>query len=571
MEQFTDFLKPTMSQVRKSIKGIDDSYNNFWDILAELIQNAVDAINTIKGERQGIINIIIDSQMKEIMVTDNGCGIDPEKLPILLRPFSTDKESDPNQIGEKGVGLKFAYFQSTDFQIHTGTASGSSFATIKNARLWKESTDENGLVLEIEKSNDAFVGTEVVLKGIDNDQLFQLTIPQMKYVLRTKTAAGNTRGIWEETDNVTIVFSMTDCNGNHEQCVLPYKYWLPTEGLSSNDMIDLDTFSAWIKAADRSDFEKREKLKDKVIISKGQYNHNGYRAIRYWTCFMPTRATWDHLTIKQNLATEDLLSNDEWLSQNSFITYRSGIYTAVKGMPTGISIEHPATGYSGYWANIFMIFEDDMLSFDIGRKAINYKIANIYRAKAKDLFNDTVKVVSKYISGSVDPAETDWNKEALLEEIKALPDLGVDQSIVKFTKNPKDQEASVAAIFYELIGSGRISDVMPLISGYRNKYDLYAKWNNRTVIIEFKSHLRNLVKDFDDARKLFDEIDYVVCWEVTDDDKESLHNLSISLDELMRSSLSTTTPRYISSCTHQMMISAATSPVYVIDLKKLLS
>ena len=59
-EVFQDFLFPTLSQIRHSICGIDDSYNNFWDILAELIQNAVDAINRTDPVVQGEIYLQID-------------------------------------------------------------------------------------------------------------------------------------------------------------------------------------------------------------------------------------------------------------------------------------------------------------------------------------------------------------------------------------------------------------------------------------------------------------------------------------------------------------------------------
>lgn len=94
-EVFQDFLFPTLSQIRHSICGIDDSYNNFWDILAELIQNAVDAINRTDPVVQGEIYLQIDCIRKEISIRDNGCGIAPEKLVTFLRPFSTDKLDDP--------------------------------------------------------------------------------------------------------------------------------------------------------------------------------------------------------------------------------------------------------------------------------------------------------------------------------------------------------------------------------------------------------------------------------------------------------------------------------------------
>lgn len=45
-------------------------------------------------------------------------------------------------------------------------------------------------------------------------------------------------------------------------------------------------------------------------------------------------------------------------------------------------------------------------------------------------------------------------KKAIIDEIKNLYNLNTN--VVPFIKNPKDQEASIAAIFYELIGKGKI-------------------------------------------------------------------------------------------------------------------
>ena len=94
--------------IRYSIKGIESSYSNYWDVLVELLQNAVDAVN--KTDRGGVINIVFDCKTNSIEAKDNGCGIKSEPLGDLLKPFSTNKEGGPNSIGEKGVRLKFIYF-----------------------------------------------------------------------------------------------------------------------------------------------------------------------------------------------------------------------------------------------------------------------------------------------------------------------------------------------------------------------------------------------------------------------------------------------------------------------------
>jgi hypothetical protein len=60
------------------------------------------------------------------------------------------------------------------------------------------------------------------------------------------------------------------------------------------------------------------------------------------------------------------------------------------------------------------------------------------------------------------------------------------------------------------------------VSRYRSKYDLYALWGNRRLVIEFKSRLKNITRDCDDAQKIFNEINCLVCWDVSDDDARAL-------------------------------------------------
>ena len=102
-----NFLQPSINNIRKSIRGIDDSYNNFWDILAELLQNSVDAINA-KEEKKGSIYIEIDSIKKSILVRDDGIGIKRDEIPRLLRLFSTNKEDDSSSL--KFLRPKKSYF-----------------------------------------------------------------------------------------------------------------------------------------------------------------------------------------------------------------------------------------------------------------------------------------------------------------------------------------------------------------------------------------------------------------------------------------------------------------------------
>ncbi len=559
-----DFLKPSVREIKKTIRDIDDSYNNDWDILAELCQNSIDAIRQ-SDEEIGEIYLEIDSLNKRILIRDNGIGIEPDRLPSLLAPFSTNKENDENCIGEKGVGLTFVMFSCNDFMIKSGTKNGCSVARVKDAYYWKQSTDDNPLILNFEKINDDFIGTEITLNNVHDIPIFELRFEQIKFILRTRTAIGNTKTIWENDKEVKIMLNFKNLDGDVFEEELPFKYWLIFDDLNKNSKINLDDFIEFAREPNRTDQDKRRKLKDKIIYKKGEFVHSG-RTIKYITCFVPKRRVWDDLSVKNNLCTYDDLKNDDWLDKFGYVKFQPGIFTSVKGMPTGISVEHPSTGYAGYWSNIFILFEDRHLKFDIGRKSIHGMQARIYKKYAREIFNEYLKFITKYVSGEI-ITDSEWDKDEIFAEIENIPDLNIKD--IKLKKTPKDQEASVAALFFECIGNGKITDIDPLISGYRNKYDLYAKWGNKKVVIEFKSRLRNILRDFNDEQKMFNEIDCIVCWDVSEEDYEEMKKRGLEIEKIAPSELGANTNDF-PNATHQLILSAYVHPIYIIDLKEVI-
>jgi len=566
MSQIDDFLNPGLDQIRQSIRDIDDSYNNDWDILAELCQNSVDAIRKSDVE-EGIIKLEINAQRKSIKIYDNGIGINPSKLTELLKPFSTDKRDDDDTIGEKGVGLTYVIFSGNQFNIKSGTNQGAKNGTIRNANTWKQRDDEEPLYLETGDLEEDFKGTEVVIEGIQNTTIFELSFKQLEFVLRTKTALGSTKSIWDNDLNINIELEYKDINGNISKSDLPFQYCLVYENLPPSAKIDYDEFINYATESDRTDLEKRNKLRDKVIFKKGEYIHSNTRIIKYVSCFVPKRNVWDKISVNEELCTDEKLEDESWLENFGYVKFISGIFSSIKGMPTGIVTDHPLTGYAGYWANIFILFDDSSLKFDIGRKSLHGRQAKILRDYSKKIFNDYLRNIVKYISGEPEPT-TEWDRDEAFEEIESMLDLNAEG--IKFRKNPKDQEASVAALFFECIGNRKISEIIPLYAGYKGKYDLYAKWGRKKLVIEFKSKLKNIFKDFNDAQKLFDEIDCIVCWDVSDDDREMLRSrLGIEIEEIAPNILSQRT-QIIPHSTHKLLLSGFTKPIYVLDLKKIL-
>jgi molecular chaperone HtpG len=566
MPKIQNFLQNLSSgQVRQSILDIDDSYNNDWDLLAELLQNSVDAIRKT-ATNEGAIQITVDCQNRAIMVKDNGVGIDADKLPTLVSMFGTDKREDETSIGEKGVGLKFAIFSCNDFYLKTGNEKGSSYAKVQDANAWKYRNDNSFLELDHDPLDEDFKGTEIHLKKINIDHLlFDLTFSQLKFILRTRTAIGNTNTIWDTSDiNINISLTFINADGVSTKETIPFKYWLPIEGLAENEKLNLSAYQDYVKEADRTDNQKRNKLKNKVIYWNKIFDL-GNRTIKVFCCAVPGRAIWNEMSKSFNLASEENLKDGEWIDKFGYTILHPGIYMSVKGMPTGINIEPPTTGAAGNWAQMYLLFEDRKLKFDIGRKSIHGKTKNMYKEKARIIFNEYRTNLVKYITGDVSPESVAWDRDEMFKEIEGLVD--IKSEATSFKKSPKDQEASVAALFFEAIGTGIIKEITPLISSYKNKYDLYALWGNKRIVIEFKSTIYKILKDWNDEQKMFNEINCIVCWDVSEEDEQVFKDVSIALEVIEPEGLLNKNLKRFPNATHTLRYSGYVEPIYVIDMK----
>jgi molecular chaperone HtpG len=439
---------------------------------------------------------------------------------------------------------------------------------IKDAFNWKKSTKEEGLQLECAELGEDFKGTKVTVSQIEDCPLFDLnlSLEQLEFILRTKTAIGNTRCFWEEGIDIDVTLTYVDDTGKEKEKGIPFRYWpiYESDSITDESKIDFDEFVEYANRADRADHEKRRKLKNKIIYKEGTINDGNQREINYVSCYAPNRDIWRKVSHDENLCPEE--PDEQWIDNRGFATFRSGIYTSVKGMPTGIITENPNTGLAGYWPNMFILFEYPNLSFDIGRKSLVGPQSRMLKKQAKNIFNKYTKYIPKYASGQT-KSNKSFERDEIFSEIDEIKDL--DMSGSSFEKSPKDQEASVAGMFYECVGNGQIEGIKPLVSGYKNKYDLYAKWENKNVVIEFKSKLRKIIKDFSDEQKLFSEIDAVVCWGITEDDEEEFEKLGIDIEEHKNSELGGGSDPAVPGTTHELVLPGITSPIYIIDLREI--
>ncbi len=453
----------------------------------------------------------------------------------LLAIHGSDKDESVEEIGEKGIGLKFAIFSCNLFRLESTSSSGSVRGHIKGARHWLKSKSAEIPVFDYQaftqsKNGSAETGTRVVLEDVEvdtgegTDSIFAHGTTKLLSLLRTRTAIGNTNLVFGKDKPIRVTLEHQPPDGKKIDTEVPFRYLLPTELLEDSDVLDYDEYVR--VAAHLSDQQKTNLLRDKTIVISGKQDKAG-RQMRYFFCFLPNRPLWTEL---RRRITPDATEDDS--DDQHFIG--PGIFVATKGMPTGIQLSPPVTGYQGYWANIFLLIQDDALSFDLGRKWIPGRTQGVLKEMSHELFNK-ISRIAPLISGASHSRQGPGalyaqERAQMFQKLSNLTDLKVPG--IGFQKYPDGQEAGVVAIFHELVGAGHLPQFKSLRQGYRGQYDLWARYlvrhseanaevkkrvaDNTTfdIVVEFKFSAEAVIKDAAINTKFFEDIDLIVCWDL---------------------------------------------------------
>ncbi|MED4461876.1 ATP-binding protein [Metabacillus fastidiosus] len=547
--QQIDFLgAPSELRIRKEILNICNSYSNYWDILAELCQNSVDAIRKFNEQfgdiKDHTIEITLDSSTRSIKIKDTGIGFPADRFLELLAPNGSDK-TGMAMIGEKGVGLTYTIFSSNLFEIRTISPDSEIESKIENASLWKDGRSTGLpkceiLTMDSDLDNEPYdTYTEIILKDLDKyeyeeQDIFNQSAEALEFILRTKTVIGYLKGIFEERElNVKVNLVVNDIEGISTSVSFKTpKYMLPEDFIEEKEnILDLDKLKVEIGVL--SDSQKSKKLHKKVLLKKGWVKRSG-RKINFYAFFASSPKFWEEISNVNELYFVDSEGNKTNL-------YESGIYIATKGMPTGIRLEPPITGAQSYWRRFYIILEDDGIVFDLGRKSVPNRTVGMLRSLAKTLFNEFLPFIN-YVNQdpSTKPGTNttvqQHEKNKAFEKLHKIADLGLEE--INYLKNPDGQEAAVVAIFHELIGAGLLKGYYGMKTGYKLTYDnwgvyridrkligddFYSMANEDgvievPVIIEHKFKAEKILKEFKDNMKFFADIDLIVCWDLDENE-----------------------------------------------------
>lgn len=514
--------------LKNRIQDILRCYRNFWDPFAELLQNSVDSINrryriyndeefylydtyreNFDGEikvdesYKGKIKIEVWPEEQIISISDNGVGIEKEKIEKIVLPEGTDKKKG-KEYGYKGKGLTYVAFISDKFDIKTRFFLGNNDTyniSLDGLFNWLNDDDiefPNKLTPDVIKLNENMkeFNTTIKIKMRKDysdtfsalsslDQTFDLLkqeelIKSFCAILRSKTAIGNTKYLYNKQPIVPIDINLIVYNDNEvDERIIPYRFYHPKEN-EQIASIAYEFNKYVLEERNKAGFEGKVNA---LSIMKVDQQIGQRSPIVLTDIHLTAISTWS-----LNRVNENLKLIDEF--RDAGFTY--GVYLSIDGMPTGIRLDNWDTKGSvnkRYYAIVDASL-DIGNELDAGRKGISYtraiqisdKVIELRYEKAQD--KDRNEVGDKFSAYA--------NQDLVNRECTTIDDIFEDEDDFesRVRKSWEDTEADlknyndrlkyikenfslerlprteeeVRTLFHEMIAKG-------IIKGYRTIYD----------------------------------------------------------------------------------------------------
>lgn len=560
----------THSNNKLQMRDIFAIYSHDWDVLGEMIQNAVDAVLKRRELSEGleyepIISITYNLADRSIAVRDNGAGISSDKALKVVAPNYSGKDPKGTNRGEFGVGLSYVAFSANSFCLETCAQDQHTSVTVRNGYDW--ATDEEDKVeLEIQQETstcdfDSF--TEISVKPV---RFPEFTKKKLIYILQRLTAVGD---FWAAFNNEegTIKVSLTyiDRDGQSQENQVSNKLWHPADYFGSIDRETVD-YSRIKEIAEGSRVEAIPNMIGWGMVRKGKVTKDS-REFAYYALFCFSDIYREIAREAGIIEDENDIDDDDDLEDEEGgpqlivtpeIDLYPGIYACKKGMPLGSEVPRPPRQSTGLWQAYYIVIHSDGLRTEPGRKKLNMTDERLVQSVAKSVYRE----MEKYSYLVISKQNPDAHQEAILRALESnrrkmgdwqrtnpltniLPDIST-QAIVE-----PINEQTLIGLFHELIGSGMLKGYQLLLLSATDTYDglydysipaseigprAFKDWlstlptaeekrrydkdkilKDDMIVVEFKLKLESILKDFLQKSKYHPSIRLLVAWDANEE------------------------------------------------------
>jgi len=537
------------------IRNIFAMYHHAWDVIGEGIQNAVDTVLKKAEEASGdfvpSINITYNARVREIVFEDNGIGVPCDEVKSIVVPHFSCKNPLETNRGEFGVGLTLVAFSSNDFELESVFGDRKSSLAIKNGYSWAMSegdTEKLQILFESDTTHNKQPGTKISVKPV---RFPEYTLSQLEYVLRRYTAIGDFWSCYKkENGSIKVILTYVSEDGQKTEREVLNKFWHPAEYLNE----------IGVETVDRTMVEKEvEKGKEYAMpnwigfgLTDVDTLTEGGKEFAYYAllCRPPYYRQLSEI-IGLSIPAEELEEDEEHPTpEPQMETLEAGIFVSKKGMPLGAVVDRPRTAHLLYWRGIFIVMNCDSLRSEPGRKRLHVEDEQIVRSVARRVFYKLTKFAHYII-----PRDPDEEVESLFRNVdkyiqsvrahrQGHPLANTRDGIVIDTEPVNEQ--TLIGLFHELIGAKvlhgykalRLSaaDTYDGIYGYEISKDEVGKehwlewlgsypakerkeieergvYRLEEMIVEFKMHLQDIIRDFLQKTKYHPHIKLIVAWD----------------------------------------------------------
>ncbi len=505
------------------------------DLLAEALQNATDAVDTrseLESSAPRAIEIAFDAEAASFSVIDTGIGMPLRELKLALAPnisFKTGELAHPRRLrarGEKGVGLSFIALACDELTIRTCNGKELTDATIRGANSWLRGGRGKAppvCTYRVYDSPSDLLGssrwTAITVTRIDpehfDSDLFEMSIDELVWQLRTETAIGNTSYLFAgvgrlQTRDIKVTLRYTSRRGTKAKPkTVPYKYLTPEEFLSPQQVVDFDAVK------DLEPFARRRQLRGKALRHVAREARSGERIVDFYALVIDGREM-RRILAERKTQRKLVPPSLEW----------QGLQLAVRDMPAGVALAPGLLGTRTWEQRLFGLLQYDDLALDLGRKTIAARTRSMLNSVVSDAWASRWGTVAQQVQPSP-RLDSEGGRKALqarIERARALPALDAP---IPYLKQPTSVEAT-QAIFHELVGtaSSLLHELRPLNSRVFASEDalIYTTSPNGELPLHvvFGLVASDIVHELEGDDQYAATADLAVVWQVDEGELETL-------------------------------------------------
>ncbi|CAO1652358.1 Histidine kinase/HSP90-like ATPase domain-containing protein [Salinibacterium sp. NYA9b] len=494
-----------LAAVRRELDNILSSYVGWFDPFSELVQNALDAVDSRReleahaGNESYSPKIIVDIDIdaNTLTVTDNGVGLAEAEFQQFLAPSFSFKKIENGTRGHKGVGATYIAYGFNLMRIATKSPGFEQSGRIVGARSWLRGTGsaENPQVepdLEAAPASFGAVdrGTSITVRFDETTTPGVLswlkadTAATWLKILSAKTGIGSV--ISDEVKSVTVNVISAGQTTTVTQIGTGY-LWLHDSAGKVARLRDIDAKADEFYAT----YGAGKKLPDK--FSKLDFIYDSWTTAELKALVAGSLDEDDLALIEKyspSVSVEFGYTAKFWTIFNKDLGIRagqtvltSGIQMAANNMPQGETILIPLIRNIGRQNQLHFLIHFDNYTPDLGRKGFHRELNDFAKKVARAITEGPLSKRRSQLKANTgaspdlarELAVADWKEKLVQHELDSplkltSPHFFAPTQSISITSEPT-REQDVIALFHELIAGGVIRGISIMSTNEHSTYD----------------------------------------------------------------------------------------------------